>query len=335
MGRATWVVAVLAGCSFAPQDSRDGAVGHDVLVGQDVIVGRDGGMDAGSGSGSGSQPCLARWHDGSMAWGSPVELTELETAAVQVFGDPFVGSDELTIYFGGLGSDQANEDIFMATRAALGDPFGAPQLFAPASLPASAESKFSLSDDQLQFVVASDRSGGKGGADIWLSKRSGSSASFPAPAEAKLMSVDDSKNQYDPALAPNGEAIYFAPDTLGNQRIFVTTRANDAASFGSATEVPNVSTGAGDADPSTSADGTILVFSTGRVAGHSNDIFYALRDGSGDFGSGNPIPGPAIDTTDFEADPIIGRTGCRLYFKSDRSGHDAIWVSTMTNGSEP
>jgi hypothetical protein len=32
---------------------------------------------------------------------------------------------------------------------------------------------------------------------------------------------------------------------------------------------------------------------------------------------------------------FIGRTGCRLYDKSDRTGTRTIYEATMTNGTEP
>lgn len=103
------------------------------------------------------------------AFGTPTKLTELSTGDGD--SDPVVSPDGLTVYFtsyrkGGAGSS----DIWVASRASTGDPFGPATNVAELNT-AVAEWPTWVSNDGCRLYFGSDRGGGLGGHDLWVAAR--------------------------------------------------------------------------------------------------------------------------------------------------------------------
>ncbi len=314
--RCALACSVLAGCSFVGRASAvaDGPVAIDApaatidaLDAQNVTT-----IDA-------PVDCKARWHAQTVQLSAPV-LVAFANPASGTAGarDPFLSPDELTIYFA------SNNDVNVATRTALDAPFGMPTVFAPASSSAS-ESKMSMTFDGTFLVVASDRSGGKGMADIWA----GPTTLPPSLDETHLDSVDDGNNQLDPSINDDGTHLYLAPVPAGNpQEIDVAIRGAMDQDFATPTKLKNINSSSGEADPALTPDELVIVFSSRRNAGQGVDLYYATRDvASNDFDAPSAIP--AVNGPDDDNDPVISRDGCRLYFSSHRSGTDELYVVSM------
>jgi Tol biopolymer transport system component len=77
----------------------------------------------------------------------------------------------------------------------------------------------------LTIVFASNRPGGPGGADLWLSTRSTRGAAFSAPTA--LLDVDTAAGEGDPCLASDGRTLYFVSRRGGSMSddLFTATRA--------------------------------------------------------------------------------------------------------------
>ncbi len=94
-------------------------------------------------------------------------VSELGTPAND---NPTLTSDLLEIFFTS-NRDNASTDVWTARRASPADPFGTVTLVSEASSP-SFETSSAISSDGLTLWFGSDRLGGLGGLDIWVTQRS-------------------------------------------------------------------------------------------------------------------------------------------------------------------
>jgi Tol biopolymer transport system component len=99
--------------------------------------------------------------------GAGVAVTELNTGAHEVA--PVISPDDLTLYFS---RDVAGSgyEIFVATRKVATDPFGAAAPLAVLNSPSHDLAGF-VTADGCALYLASDRKGGYGGYDVYVSKR--------------------------------------------------------------------------------------------------------------------------------------------------------------------
>ncbi|MFC1636023.1 hypothetical protein ACFL5Z_14375 [Planctomycetota bacterium] len=141
-------------------------------------------------------------------WGPPINLgPPVNTSANE--SAPHISDDGLALYFddwgmqvryrpGGMG----REDLWIATRASVSDPWGPPVNLGGPVNTAYRDDSPDTSADGLVLLVTSKRPGGFGGSDIWMSRRTtieddwglpmnlGSIVNSPAHEEAQTISVD-------------------------------------------------------------------------------------------------------------------------------------------------
>jgi Tol biopolymer transport system component len=284
-----------------------------------VDVPVDSSLDA-----DGSPSCLDRWMAGAILFDAPVAMTDVSSAALD--RDPFLSSDELTIWFSSERSTGVG-DIYTATRTLIGSAFGAASRFVPAST-SGYDTKLSMTSNMLLVVFASDQSGTRGGSDIWQTSRSSTASPFGAADESQEGSIDDGASQFDPAISADGLRLYFA-NSFSPQQIAISSRASTSASFGTPRAITELNTSGSNADPATSADERVIVFSSTRAgAGNAGkNLWFAARpDLAQPFGA--PLPLSAVNSDNDDADPFLSADGCRLYFASDRSGNWDLFVAT-------
>lgn len=129
------------------------------------------------------------------------------------------------------------------------------------------------------------------------------------------------------SLSPDELTAYFAStreDPLGDYHLFVAKRASTADSFDHAEPITGgVNTASTERMPSISPDGRWLFYSD------MNDIFLAKREtDTGPFGPGSPVEN--VNTAQYiEREPFFARDGKSLYFVSDRSTPNSIYVSVL------
>jgi len=308
------LVWVVAGCNFAP-------------AGQAVATGDGGSGSAGSDASHDgvmvdaldpSRDCMPEWQAGSIGFYPPVELAELSTPGTE--RDPFLSPDELTIYYSGeLGSNQL--DVLTATRAHVGDRFGTPSVFAPASSPSS-DTKMSISIDQLTLVAC--QYNGSGNFDV-IATRASTSDPWPPLSAMHMMMVDggSNTNAFDPELGSDGTMLIFSPTTATTQSLAMATRPNTGGDF-AIMPIPGYMPDMTyrDADPWFDAAGRLLLFTRSISGGNGDtDIYYAV--GSGGM-YGTPARAPDINSTgaagSADGDAWVSPNGCRIYFSSNRPG---------------
>lgn len=152
-------------------------------------------------------------------------------------------------------------------------------------------------DGMTRLWGSTDRKGGPGGWNIWISRRTGATWSAPVPAP-----FNSEANDFDPAFSFDGRWVYFfsnRPGGFGGDDIY--RAAVTADGFGPAQHLgPEINTAGNDWAPAPSPDGTLLMFAS-NLPGAKHDLWVAKVRGDG-FAPAEPLPGaintPAADEFD-------------------------------------
>jgi hypothetical protein len=319
------VLIIAAGCGFSSLNGpQDGSGSGSNVIDAPMTIDTPGesidAIDL-------DRDCIPMWENGSIAFYPPVPLATLNTSSVE--RDPFLSQDELTIYFSRehvLSGGGVDADIYTATRASVGDPFGAATTFDVVNT-SNYESKMSISMDGLALIINRGLTGG--GSDLYIATRANVADPWTSPTNTDVLDdVNGFYNPYDPELGVDGTRLYFAPsDGVHPQMLQLATRSDLGDSFESG-DIPGITTNGNynDADPWISGDEKLLLFSRVLVDQTDVDMQYAVKAGSSDFGAIMPVPD--VNTTPTaDGDPWLSPKGCRLYFASTRGGNYDLYVA--------
>lgn len=203
-----------------------------------------------------------------------------------------------------------------------------------------------LSPDELSLYFFSDRPGGTGGNDLWVSRRACRDCPWGAPAN--LTALNSGAPDGGPGLSLDGTLLFFhsgRPGGAGGNDIYVSRRSdpNDDFSWGPPTLLgPGVNTpdieNAPEYLPTVESGPASLYFNRGALARGLADLYVApvARDGE--------TLGPAVLVSELsvaganDAGPTIRRDGREIYFWSNRAGAPGgfgIMVSTRQASHEP
>lgn len=178
-----------------------------------------------------------------------------------------------------------------------------------------------LSPDGLSLYQVSDRPGGSGGLDIWVSHRAGNDDPWGAPENLGLP-INSSGNDWGPAPVPGHGLFYVTTraDSCGLDDIYFTRFKNGAWE-----EPQNVgcqiNSTAFDFGPSYFEDesgNAILYFSSNRTGGFEaggtdQDIYFSIN-----FGPAQLAPG--LNTAFNDVRPYVRKDGLEIVFDSNRLG---------------
>ncbi|MCE9572783.1 MAG: hypothetical protein K8W52_06460 [Deltaproteobacteria bacterium] len=185
-------------------------------------------------------------------------------------------------------------------------------------------------DGRTRLWGSTDRPGGPGGWDIWMSRRTGDTWSAPAPAP-----FDSDANDFDPAFAADGSAVYFfsnRPGGLGGDDIYRVPVTGDG--FGLVEHLgAEVNTPGDEWAPSPSPDGTALLFASNQPHA-KHDLYLARVQGAG-FAPAAPLPG-AVNTPDAdEFDATFLADGATIVLsRSTDVENDPIQLYLATRGPD-
>src|SRR5437660_1662010 len=238
-------------------------------------------------------------------------------------------------------------------------PWSAPVNLGPVINTAANEQHPAISQDGLSLYISSDRLGGFGGLDIWVSQRACTDADDPACAwqtPAHLgPNINSAGNDLAPAFTPDGHQLYFHSTGRGGcglADIFVARRHDKRDDFG---WEPAENLGCvvnspyADAGPTYFEDETTgittLYFTVQNNPPSSDqgfDIYASTR--SGDEGAfGLPALVPELSSPYRDTRTAIRRDGLEIFLSSGRPGDDVVghsagsedlWVSTRTTTSD-
>jgi len=148
-------------------------------------------------------------------WGTPVNMgAPFNSGSTDMC--PIISHDGLTFIFasryrsGGLG----NFDLWMSTRPTAEGDWAAPVNMGPAVNSSAYDGDGCLSTDGLALFFASDRSGGMGSYDIWMTTRPSQAAAWSPPVNLGPP-INTSGMEGIPSLSPDQKTLYFGSDQSG------------------------------------------------------------------------------------------------------------------------
>ena len=178
--------------------------------------------------------------------------------------------------------------------------------------------------NRLELYFTSDRPGGNGNGDLWVTRRATVDSEWGTPVNLGTL-VNSAYEDGCQSLSSNGLELYFIssrPGGYGSWDLWMATRVTVSANWGTPVNLgPTINTSAMENFPCVSPDGLLLFFASTRPGGYGNlDLYVARRATRGD-PWGTPMNlGPVVNSGYHENGPRIMADGSMLYFISNRPG---------------
>jgi hypothetical protein len=232
-------------------------------------------------------------------WGTPVELTSLETAGSGE-SDPSFTADRMTaVLTADTGASDA--EIYLATRTALTDTF-LPALLTDVNSTGFDDKSPEISADGKTLYFTSDRSGSD---EIYISTYT---TSWSAPIIANDLSSAQSDG--DLAISPDGLTAVVTRES-GTKGFYFYTRAATTDAFSGATIHSELNiAGTGVASPTITNRGEVIYFH----AGATRQLYRAQKKGNGTYTM--PMPVSELDVAAVRcAAPFVVQTDDYMVFE--------------------
>lgn len=277
-------------------------------------------------------------------WAPAVNLNNYPTSGAGAVNstatevDPYISKDGLSLYFAcdGCPGSLGGYDIYVSHRATKSDPWGTPQNLGPGVNSAFKEANPSLSTDEHRLFFTSDRPGGYGAVDIYVSRRHNRKDDFGwQPPENLGAGVNSAANDRSPSYfedeSTGGIVLFFnsdRPGGLGGDDIYSSTLQPDET-FGPATLVLELSTARNEQQPAIRKDGLEIFFASNRFGGTGGggggiDLWTSTRPSTSAPWATPVNLGPLVNTLNHDGSPAISFDGTALYFisagRSDGTG---------------
>jgi len=193
-----------------------------------------------------------------------------------------LSTDSLELYFsstrpGGYG----RQDIWVTTRDSKGADWGIPMNLGPTINTSGYDYSPWITPDGLELYFISDRPGGFGTDDIWVSQRESSNDPWQEPVNLGPV-VNSSVFDAYPCLSPDGLILFFSDfdwpsgpwrsGGLGRSDMWMTRRKSTTAPWEAPVNLGHVmNTETWDASPRVSPDGNVLYFNSARPGGPGSE----------------------------------------------------------------
>jgi len=227
------------------------------------------------------------------AFANPAPLSELNAQGFdQSF--PSMTDDGLILVFqrdpaGPTDWTDPAQDLYQASRGSVSEPFSS-VIRLGGEVNADADLTPHISGDGLRLCFSSFRSGGQGNGDIWVATRPSVNDPFGTPINFNDFypgsTVNTAWDEGGPSLSQDGLTLFFSdavyrtarPGGLGGSDIWVATRPDAQAPFGSPVNLNNFSRGS--AVNTAANHGAASISPSWPAAGAK--LYFATDEGTGD-----------------------------------------------------
>jgi len=239
-------------------------------------------------------------------------------------GSVAISADGLELYFSGVGEGGMAE-LWVAKRPTTSDPWGQPVNLGPTVNSPEWDSEPSISADGLSLYFDSNRSGGQGEQDIYITTRPSKNDPWGTPVNLGAP-VNSTVWDAEPYVTADDLGLYFIsyrPGGYGESDIYMATRPTKDDPWDEPVNLgPIVNTSGYEGTPYLSPDGLKLFlygFSRGGAIGPV-DIWVATRPTQNDEWADCVVLGPEVNSPAVDTNPCLSPDGSVLYFQSLRSG---------------
>jgi len=186
----------------------------------------------------------------------------------------------------------------------------------------------SISTDELELYFGSNRSGGYGDDDIWVTTRPTVEDEWAVPTNLGSR-VNSSSWDGGASLSADGLSLYFSSTRAGgygNSDIWVTERATRNDDWGTPVNLgPIVNSSADETVSAISFDGLQLLFNDHHTASRpgglgDSDLWTTMRPTVSDPWEPPLNLGPSVNSSASDSGPCVSADGLVLFFSSERPG---------------
>jgi len=208
-------------------------------------------------------------------WGEPERVSFTVNNFID-FG-PCLSANGLELYYSSNRDGAFN--TLIAKRATLSDPWEEPVNIGPAVSRPAGDYGPTISPDGLELIFGSDRSGGVGTCDLWVTRRETMNDSW-GEAENLGSAINSPAVDNSPFISPDGLLLFFESDRSGGYGdfdIWVSKRKTTTDEWGQAVNLgPPINSELTEYLPGTSPDGSQFYFLIANATGfESADIYKA------------------------------------------------------------
>jgi hypothetical protein len=236
---------------------------------------------------------------------------------------PCSSPDGLELYFN-HGPSDVLADIWVCRRATPEGPWGPPSNLGPMVNSPGGDAPGSMSADGLSLYLFSERSGGFGSYDIWVTSRPTVQDDWGVPTNLGPV-VNTGFRDQDPIISPDGLELYFTSDRpggCGGRDLWVTKRATVNDGWSTPTNLgATINTPADEWYSGISPDGRLLILTSNRPGGCASggdlglyDLYLARRATNYDPWGAPVNLGPIVNGPYWDSCPNLSADGSTLYF---------------------
>jgi len=237
-----------------------------------------------------------------------------------------ISADGLELYFvSERAAGSGSADLWVAKRPTTEDDWGTPENLGPTVNSDAWDSEPAISADGLSLYFNSDRPGGHGEHDIWVTTRPTTEDDWSTPVNLDPP-VNSPSWDSEPFITADGLSLYFdstRPGGYGDSDMYVVTRPTRDDPWGTPVNLgPGVNTEAWEGCPYLSSDGlTLLHYGFNRPGYPGNvDIWVAQRLTVDDAWGSSVKLGPEVNCAAADTNPCLSPDDSILYFQSMRPG---------------
>jgi hypothetical protein len=247
-----------------------------------------------------------------------------------------LSADGLEVYceFWNRPGGYGHSDIWVSKRASVEDDWGAPENLGPLVNSSEVDRYAFLSADGLELYFHSNRPGGYGMCDLYVTRRATRTSPWEA-ANNVGPKVNSSQDEVIPSVSPDGLELYFSSNRpggygngdFGGGDLYVSTRATPDDPWGDPVNLgPAVNSPGGDVAGSLSPDGLLMFFSSDRPGAHPWGDGYVTRRASRSAPWQPAVNlGPIVNATPWNW-PIVSADGSALYIICDPNDDMTYWT---------